>query len=285
MVIGNGSIGVISIAILLAVTACGGVEDTPRVQEQGTASEALAPKAGLTYWDANGSVVNICWTNSGLASEKDRIRTALQSTWDAYSGLTFTWPVDSNTTCPHTGEIVASTYLPIFVSDSSAFGGQCNAGFGARLDKSVCGGVMQCQCFVNTDFDSALTERSIEYAAMHEVAHGLGMIHEHQRADRPTDIASWCTDTNPDPNKWTTNPNYLIEPSLTVTVFDRTASVTSYCYDPDNDGVQNDPRVHPGGAYPELGVLDKLGIEMLHPFNLTRVPVAVGGIGDATGTT
>jgi hypothetical protein len=280
----------LSLVVAAGFSSCaGGFEDQSSMDEgevgSGVLEQGLAAIPNTPLWDEAGGVVTICWTNTGLSTAKTRIREAVDSSWNAYSGLTFIWPSSANSTCPRSGDIVDSEYMPIFVQDAPSFGGVCSFGFGGRQDKSVCGGVMQCQCVINTASDSTEVAREVEYATIHEVGHGLGMIHEHQRVDRPSNIASTCTDPNPDPTKWTTNGNYtIINPAVLATKYDASSSMMSYCYDPDNDGVQGELRVNPGGGYPMLGPLDRLGMEMFYPFSFSRLPVASSGIGNAAGT-
>ena len=270
------------IGLALALGGCYGVEAEERAEDVENIQSSLAASAGATLWDTQGSVVKICWTNTGLWDAKGRIQIAVEAAWGGPSGLTFVWPSATNDpTCPRSDETVANEFMPIFVVDTPSFGGVCNFGVGGRRPKEGCGGVMQCQCVIQTGTSS---QYNLEYAAMHEVGHGLGMIHEHKRADRPANIQSTCTDPNPDPNKWTNNDQYTIEsPAILPTPYDG-ASVMNYCYDPDNDGLHGEVRVNVGNQYPEDSLLDKLGIEILYPFGLNRRPVAANGIGNGDGT-
>ena len=257
---------------------CQGVEPEAPPDDVEQAASPLAGAIGVTLW-AN-SLVKICWTNAGLAVEKERIRTAIESSWGDNSGLTFEWPSSANTTCPRSGEFVAAEYLPVFVVSDNDFGGVCAFGMGGRQGKSACGGVMQCQCVIHTDND---VWSGLPYGAIHEVGHGLGFIHEHKRTDRPGDLETTCNDENADPNKWTQNGNYTLETAFLPTPYDG-GSLMNYCFDPDNDGVRGDSRVDVGLQYPEISPFDKLGIEMFYPYTLNRQPVPANGIGDASGT-
>src|SRR5689334_1474832 len=100
----------------------------------GTVEDELAAITG-PLWDQNNSVVNVCWTNTGFASEKGRIKTALESTWQANSGLHFNFPANPGTdVCPRSppgSTTIAPQYMPIYIANSTGWWGNCQMGYGA----------------------------------------------------------------------------------------------------------------------------------------------------------
>lgn len=262
-----------------AVGTAEDVEDT-----QVVSGNLAAVSSSTALWNQNGNVVDICWSTSGHAAEKNKIRDAVEATWKANSGLTFNWPATTDTLCPNPA---AANYMPIQVKDGTSYGGLCQYGYNGRLSASDCGTSAPCQCWVSTATDEPdpLTNQPnpmkfVAIAAVHEIGHGLGMFHEHQRADRPADIATTCSDTNTDPNKWNTL-SYVVDNTLRlITTYDGTGSIMSYCREPNRDGAT----VIEAMTF-SLGAMDRLGVEMLYPFNLSRQPILLGGIRNSSGST
>jgi Astacin (Peptidase family M12A) len=275
-------------ALCLVVSACGeqpntASGDTP-VEEK---TSALAAYPGAT-WDSNGDVVNICFINSGFASQKTLVQSTINSSWGANSGLRFVWPTNLATDlCPQSpagsGNIPAN-YLPIWIKDAAGpgdWGGNCAPGYGARQTDIVnrCGGIATCQCMFSTAAFESNPSAYVAEVSTHEIGHGLGLPHEHQRIDRPSNISTTCVDLQNAPNaNWNTDGDRMILPNLILlTQYDGLLSIMSYCRDFDQNGLIDFPPFSP------LSPLDALGIEMMYPKNFGRKPV-LGGFANADGS-
>lgn len=238
-----------------------------------------------TNWAANGYTVNFCFVNSGLAREKGVVRNAINSSWGASSGLHITWPANIGTDlCPQSpagSGNVDRSYLPIYLRAASGpgdWGGSCQPGYGGRMSKSDCGGSVACQCQFSTASFETDPDAWLSNVSIHEIGHGLGLPHEHQRRDRPSDISSTCVDPNNASANWVSGGNYQILTDLVLlTRYDGLGSIMSYCRDWDQNGVWDTP------PSAELSDMDRLGIEMMYPKNYGRKPV-LSGFGDASGS-
>ena len=238
-------------------------------------------------WSANNYVVNFCFIDSGFATAKAEIRDMINGSWGANSGLTLKWPTNISTDlCPQSpagSGNVPSSYMPISLhqgTTSGDWGGTCAPGYGGRQVAANCnpGNTVSCQCTFSTADLTSDPTRFLGEVAIHEIGHGLGLPHEHQRIDRPSNIASTCVDPNGDPNKWTDNGNYTIISNLVLlTQYDGTSSIMSYCRDWDQNGQWDNP------PFTSLSALDELGIEMMYPKNYQRMPI-LGGFGNAGGS-
>lgn len=277
----------IPLVALAALSGCGDLRPEP-VSETAPltrVSGALAAYSGsFTLWDTQNNVVNICWVTAGLATEKNQVRDGVNAAWGAFSGLTFNWPANPGTdvcpTVPGQPTKVPSNYMPIQINVAGSYGGQCNAGVGARLSQTTCGNTAtECECFLNTGFNEPNPTAALIAAALHEIGHGLGLPHEHQRVDRPSDIQATCVDPNPDPNKWTDNGNYTVDSTYRLlTPYDGLKSIMSYCRDWDENGRADVP------PFLDLSAMDELGIEMLYPKSLGRRPTLPGAMTNAGGS-
>jgi hypothetical protein len=238
-------------------------------------------------WSANNYVVNFCFIDSGFATAKAEVRDMINGSWGANSGLSLKWPTNISTDlCPQSpagsGNVPLS-YMPISLhkgTSSGDWGGTCAPGYGGRQAAAGCnpGNTVSCQCTFSTADLTVNPTAFLGEVAIHEIGHGLGLPHEHQRVDRPSNIASTCVDPNSDPNKWTDNGNYTIISNLVLlTQYDGNLSIMSYCRDWDQNGLWDNP------PFTNLSAMDELGIEMMYPKNYKRMPV-LGGFGNAAGS-
>jgi hypothetical protein len=237
--------------------------------EAGTESEPLtsleselAVSSGLTLWHQTNQVVKICFTHDGFESQRTTILTGLAASWQAYSGLIFVPPA-AGTECPaDAAGNIAPEYMPIAIVDGPQFGGSCVAGYGARKDSPSCGGGPMCQCSIYTAYNEP---HLMLPNALHEVGHGLGVIHEHQRSDRPANIATTCPGWDP------ASPNYTatINDAYLLTPYDGPSAQVNYCANGSNPIIFGD-------ANTMLSPMDKLGIEILYPKTLSRRPILTG---------
>jgi choice-of-anchor A domain-containing protein len=236
----------------------------------GAAGEATASVAeALTIYDtvtrfptnsAGATEVDICYMGydsvgnaTNLAAEWTLVKSTLAQ-WEAPSSLKF---VD-NGKCDSEGSLdelkpagSREGYLTIALTDGHD-GGDCAAGYksrgGATTGRGGLADVFQCELGVGG------TTKNSEYITLHEVGHGLGMMHEHKRGVRDATgklvhIPEVCYDIVQaylaDPTNGNLTPE---EGDYWVTAYDP-LSVLNYCA----------PRPN------VLTALDRLGIEMTYP--------------------
>jgi hypothetical protein len=298
-----------SLMAAVALTACGDAEHgqnlgnaDPAREDVATIEQASAGyDSSVQLWP---NVVNVCLMNPNTPpADRAVMQAALANSWQVNSGLTFNWLGDCPLGSTNPNVMPISYIMP---QNGGQGGGKCNPGRGgARIPAGECQAAAGCQCyfidyhFLDSDpnFDGT---RALSSIIIHEVGHGLGVPHEHQRADRPAYVgnngqgsvagepqrcpdpsaATCCPDQLNLTNKWTTNDNFLKLPNLKLlTLYDAKFSVMSYCRDVDGNGLPGDVN---GTSY--FSGQDALGIEMMYPKSFGRKPVMVGGFGDGAGS-
>jgi hypothetical protein len=272
-------------ACSLLLAACGGLP-TDADEQMTEKQSALAAYPGAT-WDSNNRIVNVCFINSGFATEKTLVKNAVAAAWGVNSGLTFNWPANIGTdVCPQSppgSGTIAPQYMPIWVHapvDSGDWGGNCAPGYGSRQTDiaTFCGNIATCQCMFSTASLTTNGNAFLAQTSVHEIGHGLGLPHEHQRADRPSNIATTCVDPNNATADWVNGGNYQKLTTLKLlTDYDGLGSLMSYCRDFDQNGVWDNP------PFAQPSPLDALGIEIMYPKNFNRKPI-LGGFANASGS-
>ena len=240
------------VALAFCLGGCGDASDFPRERVEVTRDELAA--WDITMWPRqNGQyLINVCFmqnTDLGTpidwAGDKLRAQAALVGTWQAYSGIAFSFQGD----CPALASI-PDDWMPIelrYVSaNPGANGGKGWPGMHGRHPECV-----GCQAFFNYGQDYS----EFETYLVHEVGHALGMRHEFSRADFPT-----CWDV--ENMRLLGAENTEGGPHLTAT--------------PDLDSIMSywectETRRHDSFAYYQLSDGDKAGISMMYPKSLSRL--------------
>jgi hypothetical protein len=145
----------------------------PEQPREDTTEVVNAPLAAYDFstWTAWTMPVDVCFlkdtnltpTAAQYTSLQSTIMAGLQQTWGQVPGVSFV----SHGDC---GAIPPSNYLHLVVHWEAGAGGVCGAGVGTTCHF---GGATDTQS--NIDF--------LKQVATHEVGHGLGLAHEHQRVD------------------------------------------------------------------------------------------------------
>lgn len=199
--------------------------------------------------------------SADFSAARTTIFAALQSTWQTASAVSFV----NEGTC--TGSYDPQSTMKI----------RLIADWDARGD---CGGLRGASCNVGIR-----TSARIADVAVHEVGHGLGFPHEHQRpsADGGWEVALCSLEGAiydqgratfaADGGGVVEIGNRMPLPMHKLTPWDQ-QSIMNYCSRKDNNGAPI------GGAV--LTYYDRLGAEMLYPYSLTRLVVPAKAVAFAT---
>lgn len=186
---------VLGFAALSSVCGCSG-EAVPSDPDEAIAveNEALAtPRlatpptpGGMRLFTETNNVVDICFHNAPQ-DIRIKMRAAVLKTWGSVARLRFTGWDD----CPADPDDIPETTIPIDVFENTGTGhendngGNCQGGVGSRQLRAEDGGDPRIhentQLFINTGANRNLLESD----TIHEMAHCLGVMHEHQRSDTP----------------------------------------------------------------------------------------------------
>lgn len=252
-------------AIVLAATpffsGCGTSMETSPDREVASRSDELASFSGVLSWWPNG-VVQTCFKNpdsippaefNGLSQQ---ILQTLRATWQASSNVTFT---GGGTCLASAGTNTMKISLPRFVRNADGtvkFGTD-----GMPVLDSAHGQCGRDNCFVGIGDPGRILD-----VAVHEVGHGLGFGHEHQRAvmgpNGPTWEVALCAVEQQREVLGLAGQRTPDISLIALTGFDP-VSIMNYC------GI---PNGRPAGD-PSLSEGDKLGVEVLYPRSLVRQPL------------
>jgi hypothetical protein len=257
-------------------TACGTVAEQSAEQEVSIRSDELAAYSGVLSWWPNG-VVQTCFKNpDGIPAAEfnalsQQILQTLRATWQASSNVTFT---GGGTCAASAGTSTMKISLPRFVRNAD---GTLSLGAnGLPLLDSAHGQCGRDNCSVGIGDPARILD-----VAVHEVGHGLGFGHEHQRAvigpNGPTWEVALCAIEQQREVLGLVGQRTPDVSLIALTGFDP-VSIMNYCGIP-NGRLPGDPSLSEG---------DKLGVEVLYPRSLVRQPllsssVLTGGGGELIG--